>query len=74
MSVREVNQRWLATMGLDGVSIALRQELQQRVQRLQVEHGMQHGHRPPWWRPLARRRWDRLLAGCEARAIASMRA
>lgn len=59
MSVREVNQRWLATMGLDDESIRLREWLKQNIPSGEQITGMP---RPPWWRPFARRRWDRTVA------------
>ena len=69
MSVREVNQRWLATMGLDDETVRLRGELRRRADALRAEHGPQ----PPWWRPLARRRWLRWMAGVEQQALETMR-
>lgn len=69
MSVREINQRWLATMGLSDEQIRLRFEITVRAAKLRAAHGT----RPPWWRPLARRRWDRWMAGVEQRAIATIR-
>lgn len=70
MSVREINQRWLATMGLSDEQLQLRAEVHARADKLRAEHGA----RPPWWRLLARRRWDRWMAGVEERAIRQMQA
>jgi Lar family restriction alleviation protein len=64
MSVREINQRWLATMGLSDEHIRLRGEVAARAAGLRAAYGA----RPSWWRPLARRRWDRCMAGVEQRA------
>lgn len=69
MSVREVNQRWLATMGLSDEQLELRAQLKARVDRLRATYGA----RPPWWRLFARRRWDRWMAGVEQRVIDRMR-
>lgn len=53
--LREINQRWLATMGMDDESIEARRHarelFQAKLDRL--------GPRPPWWRMLARGRWNR---------------
>ena len=68
--VHEIGQRWLATMGLDDESIRLRAELERRV-AVAIE---EHGPRPPWWRPAARRAWDRWRAGLEVRCVEAMRA
>lgn len=68
--VRAINQRWLATMGLDDESQALLAELRERVSALR----RQYGARPPWWRPIARARWGRWMARVEERVLSSMRA
>lgn len=47
MSIHEVNQRWLATMGLDDASLALLANIRERVEKLRASYGA----RPPWWRP-----------------------
>jgi hypothetical protein len=69
MSIREINQRWLATMGLDDESRRLLAEIRTRVDRIRATYGA----RPPWWRLLARRRWDREVAGAEQRVLDRMR-
>jgi hypothetical protein len=56
--VRAINQRWLATEGLDDETLALRA----RVSELRARFPK----RPPWWRPYARRQWDQTFrAVCE---------
>lgn len=51
--VRAVNQRFLATQGLDDATIALRKRVDEIRKR--------YPPRPPWWRTGARREWDRLF-------------
>ena len=51
--VRTINQRWLATEGLDDETLALRKLIEEIRKRYPA--------RPPWWRPFARREWDRLF-------------
>jgi hypothetical protein len=51
--VRAANQRWLATEGLDDATLRLRE----RVEQIRARYPA----RPPWWRPRARREWDRLF-------------
>lgn len=48
--IHAINQRWLATEGLDDQTIALRK----RVEEIRALFPV----RPPWWRPYARRQWD----------------
>lgn len=69
MSVAEINQRWLATMGLSDEQLELRAQLKAQVDRLRATYGA----RPPWWRPFARRRWNRNTAGAEQRVLDRMR-
>lgn len=56
--LRAINQRWLATEGLDDATL----ELKRRVDAMRARFPQ----RPPWWRPYARRQWDAILrAVCE---------
>jgi hypothetical protein len=48
--VREIGQRWLATMGMDDETLELRKRVEDLRSRLPG--------RPPWWRPFSRRQWD----------------
>jgi len=57
-------------MGLSDEQIRLRAELKARANKLRATYAP----RPPWWRPFARRRWNRWMAGVEQRAIERMRA
>lgn len=66
--VRAVNQRWLATMGLDDESLALHAEIRERAEVMRRDLGP----RPPWWRPFARRRFHRRIEGVEARVLQAM--
>lgn len=67
--VRAINQRWLASMGLDDETIALRDGLLARVETMRRKYGA----RPPWWRPFKRRMWIRWMTGVEERAIEAMK-
>lgn len=52
-----------------GDSVVEKEDMQQRVAKLRATYGA----RPAWWRPFARRRWDRWMAGVEQRVLERMR-
>lgn len=51
--VRAINQRWLATEGLDDETLMLKR----RVDEIRALFPS----RPSWWRPFARRQWDQIF-------------